>query len=71
MGQRFFHLVHQHQAQVARLQARQGVVYGDELAVDLGHVAGARRALQALEAGLRPIVEGLDRVLPRGEAGRV
>jgi hypothetical protein len=46
VGQRFFHLVHQHQAQVARLQARQGGVDGDELATDLFDmlVRGARQA---------------------------
>ena len=42
-----------------------------EAAARAGDAARAQRALQALEAGLRPIVEGLDRVLPRGEAGRV
>lgn len=44
---------------------------GGEAAARAGDAARAQRALQALEAGLRPIVEGLDRVLPRGEAGRV
>jgi hypothetical protein len=47
VGQGFFHLVHQHQAQVARLQARQGGVDGDELATDFFDVPGARRACQA------------------------
>ena len=47
MGQRFFHLVHQHQAQVAGLQALQGGVDGDELAPDLLDVLRARRAGQA------------------------
>jgi two-component system sensor histidine kinase/response regulator len=42
-----------------------------EAAARAGDAARAQRALQALEAGLRPIVEGLDRVLPRRGEGSV
>ena len=48
MGQRLFHLVNQHQAEVPGLQARQRTVNGRELANDLLDVPGARGAFQAL-----------------------
>src|SRR5450830_1824008 len=48
MRQRLFHLVHQHQAQVAGLQAVQGHVDGLEFALDLFDMAGAGGAGQAL-----------------------
>ena len=48
MREGFLDLVDQHQAQVARLQAGEGRVDGDELAADLVDVLRARRALQAL-----------------------
>ena len=54
MGQRFFHLVHQHQAQVARLQARQGGVDGDEFATDFFDVCGPRCACQAFARAFGP-----------------
>jgi HPt (histidine-containing phosphotransfer) domain-containing protein len=40
-----------------------------EAAARAGDTARAQRTLQALEAGLRPIVEGIDRVLPRSDDG--
>ena len=42
------HLVDEDEAQIARLQAVEGVVDGGEFAVDFFHVAGAFGALQAL-----------------------
>ena len=47
MPQRFLYLVHQDQAELARVQVRQRGVDGEEFPADLFHRAGARRALQA------------------------
>ena len=47
VGQGLFHLVHQHQAEVAGLQARQGGVNGDEFATDFLHMLGAGGVGQA------------------------
>ena len=48
VDERFLHLVDEDEAQIARLQAVEGVVDGGEFAVDFFHVAGAFGALQAL-----------------------
>jgi len=48
VGERFLHLVDEDEAQIARLQAVEGVVDGGEFAVDFFHVAGAFGALQTL-----------------------
>ena len=47
MGQRFFHLIDQHQAQIAGYQPRKGGIDGHELAPNLLDMRGARCALEA------------------------